>query len=101
MNEPTDANQQAAVSDPHKLVKSLTPVSLFGKSATLPAADQAKEWDAVLRCHRCSGRFTIHHLPLKRIALVPQVASCPHCAARSSSAAKKLHHIIVLRQAKD
>jgi hypothetical protein len=101
MNEPADRNKEAAekLRRP-KLVKPLTAVPLFGKSAALPL-EPAKEWDAVLRCHRCSGRFTIHHLPLKRIALVPQIASCPHCAARSSTAAKKLHHIIDLRQAKD
>ena len=80
-------------------MKRFTPHSLFA-SATLPR-DAAKEWDAVLRCHRCSGRFTIRNLPLKRIALLPQVASCPHCAAPSSVAAKKLHLIIDLRQAKD
>ena len=101
MNEPADRDQETADAEPQpKLVKPLTPVPLFGKSASLPA-EAPKEWDAVLRCHRCSGRFTIHHLPLKRIALVPQVASCPHCAARSSTAVKKLHLIIDLRQVKD
>lgn len=99
MNQPPDTNQEVADPEPQpKLVKPFTPPP-FGKSAALPA-EPAKEWDAVLRCHRCSGRFTIHHLPLKRIALVPQVASCPHCEARSSTAAKKLHQIVDLRQAK-
>jgi len=101
MSDPADPNQGAADAErAPKLVKPFTPVSLFGKSAASPQ-EPAKDWDAVLRCHRCSGRFTIHHLPLKRIALVPQIASCPHCAARSSTAAKKLHHIVDLRQAKD
>jgi hypothetical protein len=81
-------------------MKRFTPLSLFGPSATLPR-DGTKEWDAVLRCHRCSGRFTIRNLPLKRIALVPQVAACPHCTARSSAGVKKLHQIIDLRKAKD
>jgi hypothetical protein len=100
MNDP-DADERAADAERRpKLVKRFTPLSLFGNSAAV-TPEPAKEWDAVLRCHRCSGRFTIHHLPLKRIALVPQIASCPHCAARSSTAAKKLHHIIDLRQAKD
>jgi hypothetical protein len=100
MNEPDDAEQEAVDAERPKLVRPFTPLPLFGKSATLPP-EPAKEWDAVLRCHRCSGRFTIHHLPLKRIALVPQVASCPHCEARSSTASKKLHQIITLSQAKD
>jgi hypothetical protein len=43
----------------------------------------------------------VRKLPLKRIALVPQIAACPHCAARSSAPAKKLHRIVDLRLAKD
>ena len=101
MSDPSDRDEQAADAERRpKLVKRFTPLPLFGKSAAL-TPEPAKEWDAVLRCHRCSGRFTIQHLPLKRIALVPQIASCPHCAARSSTMTKKLHHIVDLRQAKD
>jgi hypothetical protein len=101
MKDPADADKQAADAEQQpKLVKPFTPLSLFGKAAAQPP-EPAKEWDAVLRCHRCSGRFTIHHLPLKRIALVPQIASCPHCEARSSTTTKKLHHIVDLRQTKD
>jgi hypothetical protein len=74
------------------------PLSLF---ASAPGPQPAKDWDAVLRCHHCRGRFTVHKLPLKRIALVPQIASCPHCTARASAPAKKLHQIIDLRVAKD
>jgi hypothetical protein len=74
------------------------PLSLF---ASAPARQPPQDWDAVLRCHNCSGRFTVRKLPLKRIALVPQIAPCPHCAARASAPAKKLHQIVDLRLAKD
>ena len=56
--------------------------------ASAPAAHAAQDWDAVLRCHNCRGRFTVRKLPLKRIALVPQIAPCPHCAARASAPVK-------------
>jgi len=74
------------------------PLSLF---ASAPARQPPQDWDAVLRCHNCRGRFTVRKLPLKRIALVPQVAPCPHCAARAFAPAKKLHQIVDLRLAKD
>ncbi len=74
------------------------PPSLLG-SPSAPGAAQA--WDAVLRCHSCSGRFTARNLPLKRIALVPQIAPCPHCSARASAATNKLHQIVDLRRARD
>src|SRR5574337_551469 len=100
MDQPAEANEGATEAEPRiKVMKRFAPLSLF---ASPPApGETAKDWDAVLRCHSCSGRFTIHSLPLKRIALIPQIASCPHCAARSSAAAKKLHLIVDLRQAKD
>lgn len=74
------------------------PLSLF---ASAPCRQPPQDWDAVLRCHNCSGRFTVRKLPLKRIALVPQIAPCPHCAARASAPTKKLHQIVDLRLAKD
>jgi len=74
------------------------PLSLF---ASAPARQPPQDWDAVLRCHNCRGRFTVRKLPLKRMALVPQVAPCPHCAARAFAPAKKLHQIVDLRLAKD
>src|SRR5262249_5154561 len=74
------------------------PSSFF---ASAPAPETAQDWDAVLRCHNCSGRFTVRKLPLKRIALMPQIAPCPHCTARASASAKKLHRIVDLRRAKD
>ncbi|HTM08914.1 MAG TPA: hypothetical protein VL754_11035 [Verrucomicrobiae bacterium] len=100
MSQPSEPGEGAAEADPKgKVMKRFAPLSLFA-SPRAPG-ETAKDWDAVLRCHSCSRRFTIRSLPLKRIALVPQIASCPHCDARSSTAAKKLHHIVDLRQAKD
>ncbi|HEY1371793.1 MAG TPA: hypothetical protein VGH50_04930 [Candidatus Binatia bacterium] len=91
--DPSD--EQSPPSEPkHRFV----PLSLFASSSP---AQPAQDWDAVLRCHNCGGHFSVRKLPLKRIALVPQIAPCPHCAARASAAAKKLHRIVDLRLAKD
>ncbi len=66
---------------------------------------RSKTWTVVLRCHQCRHRFALKKIHLDRIALVPQVAPCPHCSAHSSVAptsdrghAVKLHSILDLRE---
>lgn len=63
-----------------------------------------KTWTVVLRCHECRRRFALKKIHLDRIALIPQVATCPHCSAHPSLAPTsdrgdiKLHSILDLRE---
>jgi hypothetical protein len=68
------------------------------------ASTGGKLWTLVLRCHACGGKFTLRHLGLERVYLVPQVTPCPHCDARprislqGSREHSELHHIFDLRE---
>ncbi|HEY6198734.1 MAG TPA: hypothetical protein VI231_09005 [Candidatus Binatia bacterium] len=40
-----------------------------------------KTWTMVLRCHRCTGKFTLREMPLDKLSSLRIVAVCPHCGA--------------------
>lgn len=76
--------------------------SSFLSAAGSPYVGGINRWNVILRCHNCRRPFTVNGMPIKRVALLPQVTPCPHCAAGSVAAqrrgaAHKLHQIIDLR----
>jgi DNA-directed RNA polymerase subunit RPC12/RpoP len=43
---------------------------------------QSKKWTVVLRCYRCSGRFTLRHISFEKIEPLYATYPCPLCGAR-------------------
>jgi DNA-directed RNA polymerase subunit RPC12/RpoP len=61
----------------------------------------AQTWTMVLRCYRCTGKFTLAHMPRERLTTLPLVAVCPHCGTRPAVGTKaedtRVHRVFDLR----
>ncbi|SRR5258706_16178339 len=59
-----------------------------------------KTWTLVLRCYKCSGKFTFRQLTMDIVSVMPITTPCPHCGARPDigSHETKLHGISDLRE---
>ena len=64
-----------------------------------------RSWKLVLRCYACDRRFAVHGLTVDRLAIVAEIAPCPHCSARptivpatDTTQENQLHRIIDLSE---
>jgi hypothetical protein len=59
-------------------------------------------WTIVLRCYRCSGKFTVADVSFSKLTALPLVTPCPHCRARPVISSKqdesKVHRVFDLRR---
>ncbi len=75
-----------------------------GRGQNIARMASRTKWTVTLRCYICREKFTLRHLGLERVFIVPMMTPCPHCFTnlqdpeRSQLPLNRLHHIDDLRE---